>query len=463
MDTMILVVDSTKGLQTQTAEGLVIGELTASNMIVVLNKIDTIPESKRDATLKTLKTRISRALKDSKFVGSPFVEVAANPVAASGSEANRSDPQNIESLRDTIISSLRFSAPDKHVPGDFLFAVDHCFPIKGQGTVVTGTVLRGSVSLNQQIEFPVLRIDRRVKSMQMFRKPVQCAAKGDRVGICVTQFDPTNMERGFACAPGTVQSFGAAIVAPEKIRFYKREIASDTKFHITVGHTTVMAKVMFFAESVSSADGEKQSGHFQSDAEYVYETRLFSDDEKDAEVAKLRKSIVGTKQWCLLLFDHHITCPERSIFIASRLDTDTYTKQCRLAFAGSIVRTLTDGQFVPAGALANTLRVIKEKERVGSVDRVVDDCTVIGKGMFSKFTDIRALEGLEVGLEVAPSRADGGDDGWQRIGTGVIDGPFGKTGKFRVKFRGGGATTGRLVMTQKKNVFVKKKQKRKNG
>ena len=45
---MILVVDITKGIQTQTAECLVIGEITCSRMIVVLNKIDAIaPADKR--------------------------------------------------------------------------------------------------------------------------------------------------------------------------------------------------------------------------------------------------------------------------------------------------------------------------------------------------------------------------------------------------------------------------------
>ena len=49
---MILVVDITKGIQTQTAECLVIGEITCSRMIVVLNKIDSIPADKRDKTIE---------------------------------------------------------------------------------------------------------------------------------------------------------------------------------------------------------------------------------------------------------------------------------------------------------------------------------------------------------------------------------------------------------------------------
>ena len=38
--------------------------------------------------------------------------------------------------------------------------------------------------------------------MQMFRQPVHRASQGDRVGICVTQFDPKQVERCLVCSPG---------------------------------------------------------------------------------------------------------------------------------------------------------------------------------------------------------------------------------------------------------------------
>ena len=49
---MILVVDIVKGIQTQTAECLIIGEILCNKMIVVLNKIDLIEEKKRPATIE---------------------------------------------------------------------------------------------------------------------------------------------------------------------------------------------------------------------------------------------------------------------------------------------------------------------------------------------------------------------------------------------------------------------------
>ena len=51
IDLMMLVIDVTKGVQTQTAECLVIGEITCQNMVVVLNKLDMIPQEKQAATV----------------------------------------------------------------------------------------------------------------------------------------------------------------------------------------------------------------------------------------------------------------------------------------------------------------------------------------------------------------------------------------------------------------------------
>jgi translation initiation factor 2 gamma subunit (eIF-2gamma) len=56
---MILVVDITKGMQTQTAECLVIGEITCDHMIIVLNKVDLIPQEKREAQVEKVRISVS--------------------------------------------------------------------------------------------------------------------------------------------------------------------------------------------------------------------------------------------------------------------------------------------------------------------------------------------------------------------------------------------------------------------
>jgi selenocysteine-specific elongation factor len=54
---MLLVIDITKGIQTQTAECLIIGEITCDKMLVVLNKIDLIEENQRQTTIDKVERR----------------------------------------------------------------------------------------------------------------------------------------------------------------------------------------------------------------------------------------------------------------------------------------------------------------------------------------------------------------------------------------------------------------------
>lgn len=56
IDMMMLIVDVTKGMQTQTAECLVIGEILCEKLVVVLNKIDLLKEEKRDVLVEKVTT-----------------------------------------------------------------------------------------------------------------------------------------------------------------------------------------------------------------------------------------------------------------------------------------------------------------------------------------------------------------------------------------------------------------------
>lgn len=65
---MILVVDVVKGVQTQTAECLLIGELTCPRMVVVLNKTDLLPPNKRQSTVEKMTKRLHKTLESTRFV-----------------------------------------------------------------------------------------------------------------------------------------------------------------------------------------------------------------------------------------------------------------------------------------------------------------------------------------------------------------------------------------------------------
>lgn len=118
----------------------------------------------------------------------------------------------------------------------FIFSIDHCFQIKGQGTILTGTVLSGSVKVGDTIEFPALKQEKKIKSMQMFRKPVQSAKQGDRLGLCVPQLDASLLERGIACSPKTMLSTDIIVCLVKKVPYFLEEVKNKAKFHVTIGH-----------------------------------------------------------------------------------------------------------------------------------------------------------------------------------------------------------------------------------
>ena len=62
--------DVVKGLQTQTAECLLIGELTCPRMVVVLNKTDLLPPAKRQSAIDKMTKRLQKTLENTRYAGS---------------------------------------------------------------------------------------------------------------------------------------------------------------------------------------------------------------------------------------------------------------------------------------------------------------------------------------------------------------------------------------------------------
>ena len=78
IDMLLIVVDCLKGIQTQTAECMVIGEITTDKAIFVLNKIDLIPEMERSARIHSIKTNLEKVLSRTRFKNAPIV-ISSHP------------------------------------------------------------------------------------------------------------------------------------------------------------------------------------------------------------------------------------------------------------------------------------------------------------------------------------------------------------------------------------------------
>ena len=114
------------------------------------------------------------------------------------------------------------------------------------------------------VEVPTHQLQRKVKSMQMFRRKIQRINQGDRAGICVANLDPNLMERGILATPGAVTLWKTgAIALVRKVRYYNAPLQNRhaNKFHISVGHTTVMATATFFGYNELLSQQQKQQNH----------------------------------------------------------------------------------------------------------------------------------------------------------------------------------------------------------
>jgi translation initiation factor 2 gamma subunit (eIF-2gamma) len=74
---MLLVIDITKGFETQTAECLILGEISKKPLIVVLNKIDMIEDSKRESAIERMRKKVSKTLESTIFKNSKIIPVSA--------------------------------------------------------------------------------------------------------------------------------------------------------------------------------------------------------------------------------------------------------------------------------------------------------------------------------------------------------------------------------------------------
>ena len=86
--------------------------------------------------MSTLKAQISKT----RFGPSTKVVPVSATCAVDPDGATES---GLDVLVQTIMETMQVPDRDRGLSKDFMFAIDHCFQIKGQGTVITGTVLAG--------------------------------------------------------------------------------------------------------------------------------------------------------------------------------------------------------------------------------------------------------------------------------------------------------------------------------
>jgi elongation factor Tu len=97
--------------------------------------------------------------------------------------------------------------PERDTEKDFLMPIEDVFSISGRGTVVTGRVERGTLTVGEEIEIVGFKPTTKttVTGIEMFRKELDKAEAGDNCGVLLRGIKKDDVERGQVLAkPGTI-------------------------------------------------------------------------------------------------------------------------------------------------------------------------------------------------------------------------------------------------------------------
>jgi len=201
MDGAILVVSATDGAMPQTREHILLSrQVGVPKMVVFINKCDMVDD---EELTDLVEMEIRELLTEYGFDGDNTPIVRGSALKALEGDAKYVEA--IDKLMEAVDAWIDTPVRDTDKP--FLMSIEDVFTITGRGTVVTGRVERGKLSLNEEIEIVGIKETRKsvVTGIEMFRKSLDYAEAGDNAGVLLRGINREDVERGQVLAkPGTV-------------------------------------------------------------------------------------------------------------------------------------------------------------------------------------------------------------------------------------------------------------------
>jgi len=120
--------------------------------------------------------------------------------------------------------------------GNARVVIDHCFDVKGVGTVMLGKVERGMIKQYDTLKLLPAGVDVLIKSIQMHDDPMETAESPGRVGLAVKGVTPDQVGRGdLLCSPGSEQMLTEIELEFTKSPFYKADFAVNQMCLVNIG------------------------------------------------------------------------------------------------------------------------------------------------------------------------------------------------------------------------------------
>ncbi|MBI2851328.1 MAG: selenocysteine-specific translation elongation factor [Chloroflexi bacterium] len=180
IDLALLIVAANEGVMPQTREHLAILDLLGIEKgVVALTKKDLVDSEMLDLVKMDVEELIDSTI------------LARAPIVAVSSITGEGIPDLLATI-DRLLSSAQ---PRKDT-GRPRLPIDRIFTIAGSGTVVTGTLIDGSLSVGQEVEIVPSGLKSRIRGLQTHKAREETATPGSRVAINLVGITTSELHRG---------------------------------------------------------------------------------------------------------------------------------------------------------------------------------------------------------------------------------------------------------------------------
>jgi selenocysteine-specific elongation factor len=241
IDAVVLVVAADEGAMPQTREHLAILELLGIDRgVVALSKRDLVD----DEWAGLVRGEVRAALAGTPLAAAPIVELSATT------------RRGLDELLAALQTVLGAAPPRRDLARPRL-PIDRAFTMTGFGTVVTGTLVDGSLRVGDEIELVPGGLRGRIRGLQTHRRAIDVARPGSRVAANLTGIEKEAIDRGMVLAhPGTFAATSSVSVRLALLRDVSGPLRHDDTVRVHVGTGEAIARVSVL-EGGAIAPGER--------------------------------------------------------------------------------------------------------------------------------------------------------------------------------------------------------------
>ena len=230
MDLVMLVVAADEGIMPQTREHMdILGLLGIKKSILVLNKCDLVDEE----WLELVEEEIQEELKGTFLEGAPVVRVSA----ATG--------QGLEELTDTIIRVMADEVEEKDTQTIPRLPIDRVFTLSGFGTIITGTLISGTISKEDVLEMYPIGKECKIRSIQVHGQDKDKCYAGQRVAINLSNIKKKEIHRGCVIAPkNSMKNTDLLDVKLSVLPDSMRIVTNHERLHLYTGTSEILCRAV---------------------------------------------------------------------------------------------------------------------------------------------------------------------------------------------------------------------------